>query len=218
MQQGARMCEKREYAGFLDRLFADVCDCVIAGLVSSLPYFVIDRWLLGVKTFRSAGVVLVIWYLWNLTYLVGRDGQSWGRKIAGIQVIHNEGGPIGFWRALSRNLFELSISLPFLYLGFLWVIWDRRKQAWHDKLFRTYVVRGIYPSRMKRAASGVIIAIGVGLFAMDLLGIYLTGDSSNIGGPIGLLMMIAGVSGFWRSRKVAQERHSPSAQSGKGES
>ena len=203
--------EEREYAGFLDRLFADVCDGVIAVLVAFLPYFVVDRWLLGGKSFRSAGVVLVIWFLWNLTYRVGKHGQSWGRKITGIQVINNEGGPIGFWRALGRNLFELSISLPFLYLGFLWVIWDKRKQAWHDKLFRTYVVRGIYPRLMKRIASAVIIAIGVGIVAVDWLAIYLTGDSSNIGGVIGLLGIIAGVSGLWRSRKVAQDRHLPSA-------
>jgi uncharacterized RDD family membrane protein YckC len=205
------MCDERKYAGFLDRLFADVCDCVIAGLVISVPYFVVDRWLLGVKTFRSAGVVFVIWYLWNLTYLVGMHGQSWGRKIAGIKVINNKGGLIGFWRALGRNLFELSISLPFLYLGSLWVIWDRRKQAWHDKVFRTYVVQGIYRSRMKRIASAVMIAIGVSLFALDLLVIYVTGDSSNIGGVVGLLMMIAGLTGLWRSRPVAQERHPNSA-------
>ena len=204
-------CEKREYAGFLDRLFGDVCDGVIAALVAFPLYFVVDQWLLGVKTFRAAGVVLVTWYLWNLTYLVGRHGQSWGRKIAGIKVINNEGGPIGFWKALGRNLIELSISLPFLYLGFLWVIWDKRKQAWHDKLFRTYVVRGIYLRLMKRIASAVIIAIGVGFFAIDLSAIYLTGDSTNILGVVGLLMMIAGVSGLRGSRKVAQERHSPSA-------
>ena len=26
------------------------------------------------------------------------------------------------------------------YLGFLWIIWDSRKQAWHDKIMKTYVV------------------------------------------------------------------------------
>ena len=32
------------------------------------------------------------------------------------------------------------LSAPFFYLGFLWVPWDADKQAWHDKVFRTYVV------------------------------------------------------------------------------
>ena len=27
-------------------------------------------------------------------------------------------------------------------LGFLWMVWDHRKQGWHDKLARTYVLKG----------------------------------------------------------------------------
>ena len=85
------------------------------------------------------------------------------------------------------------------------MIWDRRKHAWHDKLFRTYVVRAIYPSRMKRVASAVIIAIGVGLFALDLLAISVTGDSSYIGGPVGLF------NDRWTQRVLAVKEGCPGA-------
>ncbi len=36
---------------------------------------------------------------------------------------------------------EEEVSALPLYLGFLWVIWDPHKQAWHDKIFRTYVLK-----------------------------------------------------------------------------
>jgi len=42
--------------------------------------------------------------------------------------------PISFLRMLARNLFAGVIS-GILYLGFLWLLVDRRKQTWHDKLF-----------------------------------------------------------------------------------
>ncbi len=144
------MREEWRYAGFLDRLFGDFCDGIIAILVAVPAYFLIDRFFLGVESgfldddaFGATEVLLLLWFLWNLTYLVGTTGQSWGRKIAGVKVVDVEGRPVGFWRALGRNLFAMYISAPLIYLGFLWVIWDSQKQAWHDKIFRTFVVRRV---------------------------------------------------------------------------
>ncbi len=93
--------------------------------------------------FGAADAVVWAWFLWNLTYLVGRSGQSWGRKVADLKVVNSDGAPIGFWRSLGRNLFAAFISAPLLYLGFLWVIWDAQKQAWHDKVFRAYMIRRV---------------------------------------------------------------------------
>lgn len=127
------------------------------GLAAELPRaatcspsatFLVDRTLLGSPSglfdenaqFGAADAIAWTWFLWNLTYLVGRTGQSWGRKLIGLRVVGAEGLPIGFWRALGRNVFAGLISAIF-YLGFLWVIWDDKKQAWHDKVFRTFVIR-----------------------------------------------------------------------------
>jgi uncharacterized RDD family membrane protein YckC len=139
--------ERVEYAGFLNRLFADVCDSAVVLVLSLLVYYGLDRWLLGPDTgpFGEAiGVgdfVALAWFFWNLTYLVGKTGQSWGRKFGDVSVVGSRGEPIGFWRALLRNLFAAFISGPLFGLGFLWVIWDPAKQAWHDKVFGTYVVK-----------------------------------------------------------------------------
>jgi len=143
--------ERWEYAGFGDRLFGDICDGVIAVLLALPVYFIVDRLVLGHERgfldeehpLGAADVFLWVFFLWNLTYLVGKTGQSWGRKLAGLKVVDGDGDVIGFWRSLGRNVFAAFVSAPLLYLGFLWVIWDGRKQAWHDKVFRTYVIRRI---------------------------------------------------------------------------
>lgn len=87
----------------------------------------------------AVGLVLVV-----LIYLrmLARSGQTWGRRIAGVQVVRADtGGPPGWGKAIGRSLFENVISRNLLYLGYLWMIWDGKKQTWHDKVAGTYVIR-----------------------------------------------------------------------------
>lgn len=135
------------YARFGDRLCADVTDGLIAFLMAVPAYFIGARWNLGLETeflgelrYSPTDLVLVFWFLFNMTYLVGKTGQSWGRRVWGIKVVDGDGKPIGFIRALLRNLFAMYISAAIFYLGFLWILWDPHKQAWHDKVFRTFVM------------------------------------------------------------------------------
>lgn len=73
---------------------------------------------------------------------LGRTGQTWGRKIVGIKVVGTSTGqPIGFGRALGRSLFAGFISGQVCYLGYLWMLWDSKKQTWHDKVVSSTVVK-----------------------------------------------------------------------------
>ncbi len=73
---------------------------------------------------------------------LGRTGQTWGRRIVGIKVVGEATGePIGFGRALGRSLFAVFISAQIIYLGYLWMLWDDKKQTWHDKVVSSIVVR-----------------------------------------------------------------------------
>ncbi len=73
---------------------------------------------------------------------LGKTGQTWGRKIVGIKVIgETTGEPIGFGRALGRQLFASFISAQIVYLGYLWMLWDDKKQTWHDKVVSSIVVK-----------------------------------------------------------------------------
>jgi uncharacterized RDD family membrane protein YckC len=85
------------------------------------------------------GVLLSVFlYIWAM----GKTGQTWGARIVGVKVIDERTGtPLGFGRALGRTLFAYFISSAIFYLGYLWMLWDDKKQTWQDKVVNSVVVR-----------------------------------------------------------------------------
>ena len=49
-----------------------------------------------------------------------------------VDVRDRIGEPIGYGRAALRWLVSIVSALVFL-LGYLWMLWDSKKQTWHDK-------------------------------------------------------------------------------------
>ena len=86
-----------------------------------------------------AYAVFVIFVYWGR--LEGQQGQTPGKKAVGIRVVGDDGRPIGMGRAIGRNLFRSTVSGWICYLGFLWMLWDDRSQALHDKVVTSYVIR-----------------------------------------------------------------------------
>lgn len=137
------------FASFGDRFFADLMDCILA-LIVALPFwYLIDKLIFNINfwdlfdetsdKFGIANYIIIILFIYNMTYLVGKYGQSWGRRVFEIKVVDYSGNSIGFWRSLIRNILAISLSSIF-YLGFLWILWDKERQAWHDKIMKTYVI------------------------------------------------------------------------------
>ena len=82
--------------------------------------------------FVQAGATLAFWQ-----YRQATPGKAW----LGLAIIDAvTGGRVPFPRLVLRYLGMFLSALP-LGLGFLWVIWDRRKQGWHDRIAGTLVVR-----------------------------------------------------------------------------
>ena len=74
-------------------------------------------------------------------YLVGTRGQSPGKQALKIKVVRDSDGQlVGFGTALVRWLLHVVDALPF-GLGFLWPLWDNKKQTFADKIVSTVVVR-----------------------------------------------------------------------------
>ncbi len=70
----------------------------------------------------------------------GPKGQTVGKMALGIRVVDiARGGSIGHGRAFVRYLGRIVSSLPLL-LGYLWMLWDKEKQTWHDKFASSVVV------------------------------------------------------------------------------
>jgi len=63
-----------------------------------------------------------------------------GKILFDCKIVHAETGkPISLLQSIVRLLGYLLSALP-LGLGFLWALWDKRSQTWHDKLAGTVVV------------------------------------------------------------------------------
>jgi uncharacterized RDD family membrane protein YckC len=72
----------------------------------------------------------------------GPSGATLGKRATGVKIVDaTTGGPIGGGRAIGRWLFAITLSNVFFDLGYLWMLWDGRKQTWHDKVVSSVVVK-----------------------------------------------------------------------------
>ncbi len=67
-------------------------------------------------------------------------GTTPGKMLLGMRVARESGERAGFFTMLIRELIGKTISFIVFGLGFLWILLDKDKQGWHDKLMNTYVV------------------------------------------------------------------------------
>jgi uncharacterized RDD family membrane protein YckC len=67
-------------------------------------------------------------------------GTTIGGVLCGLQVVRLDGRPVDWGTSIVRAL-SCFLSLVVLGLGFIWIAIDRDRQAWHDKIAGTVVVR-----------------------------------------------------------------------------
>jgi uncharacterized RDD family membrane protein YckC len=133
------------YASWIQRVGAYLVD----GLCT-LP-FVILAVLLGSHTGSSgtAGVG-VLYYVFLLLALVvqgynrwfqaGKTGQSWGKKALGLRLVSEQTGqPIGAGLAFGRDIAHFVDGI-ICYIGYLFPLWDAKKQTIADKIVKTIVI------------------------------------------------------------------------------
>jgi uncharacterized RDD family membrane protein YckC len=86
--------------------------------------------------YRSVLLALVVGFFglfWT------RSGQTLGMASWRLRVEREDGARLGWGDTLRRLGWALVSLLP-LGLGFLWVLFDPERRAWHDRLSRTRVV------------------------------------------------------------------------------
>jgi uncharacterized RDD family membrane protein YckC len=128
-----------ELAGFGRRLGAQLIDLLWLLPLSFLLGFVAS--FVNGGEISSGGELManIIGALIVLIFWAERGGTP-GKLVLGLRIVDADTGggpPIG--RLVLRYFGYLISALP-LGLGYLWMIWDRRAQCWHDKLARTLVV------------------------------------------------------------------------------
>src|SRR5206468_13021288 len=92
----------------------------------------------------AAGVVagFLLWMAYDIYFEALHGGQTPGKKVAGVRVIGDGGGPIDFRAACVRNLLGLADALPVFYvLGAVLILVTGRRQRLGDLAAGTVVVR-----------------------------------------------------------------------------
>jgi len=127
-------------AGFWARFGAVFIDGIV---VAILPII-----LIAIGGASSSAGLLILGYLllvvggiaYEIYFHGGPTGQTLGKRAMGIRVVDaNTGGPIGYGRAAVRWIGRIISGIP-CYLGYLWMLWDKEKQCWHDKMANDVVV------------------------------------------------------------------------------
>jgi uncharacterized RDD family membrane protein YckC len=116
-------------AAFLDRLAAFSLDAIL--IIIAVQVLDFDR------EFARVGFLLALAYhvsFWTL------KATTLGGIICQLRLVRTDGAPVGFPEALVRGLTGI-FSLAVLGIGFLWILKDPDRQAWHDRVAGTYVVK-----------------------------------------------------------------------------
>jgi hypothetical protein len=78
--------------------------------------------------------------IWNRTFRQGRTGQSIGKQLLGIRLLSEQTmAPMGAGMSFVRDLAHTADGFA-AYVGYLWPLWDAKRQTFADKICRTVVV------------------------------------------------------------------------------
>ncbi|MCA1029813.1 RDD family protein [Bacillus timonensis] len=159
--------ERVEYAGFGARFGAYLLDAFILGIPLFILFFVLSIVMIG----STAGfeelmasetmeaeisdemvasvlgyylVVLLLALIVPVAYYAGFHASPWqatvGKKIVGLKVTDLNGNRISFWRGFGRYLAMSFLSGIFM-IGYIMALFTEKKQALHDLIAGTVVVR-----------------------------------------------------------------------------
>lgn len=84
-------------------------------------------------------VVTLSFFYSYFVFFLSTTGQTVGMALMGLRVVTITGQRLRPGRALLRTLCY-GLSLAPLGLGYLWVLGQDQRQAWHDRIARTYVL------------------------------------------------------------------------------
>jgi len=143
-------------SGFLRRLMAMVYDSF---LIIALFFIITVPFVLqvGEQTLTHDPVVHVLYQVvlvlsaflffgWFWTH----GGQTLGMRAWRLRTIKRDGSPMD-WPASMARFAAALLSIACIGLGFLWILVDPERLAWHDRLSRTRVV--VEPKKIKEKFS-----------------------------------------------------------------
>jgi len=116
------------HASFRDRVAAGMLDLILVLLAWQL----LDQ-------FRGARAFLLVLLAYHIGFWTWK-ATTIGGIICQLRVVRMDGTPVRFVDALVRGMSAI-FSIVVVGLGVFWILRDPERQAWHDKIAGTYVVK-----------------------------------------------------------------------------
>lgn len=131
--------EDVEYAGFWNRVGAIMIDGIILAIPLKLLEYLVGNSSQGIIILIALIDIIVRWL-----YFVLQESSSSratiGKKALGIKVIDMNGEQLSFGRATGRHFGKI-ISSIILFIGFVMAGFTEKKQALHDIMAKTLVIK-----------------------------------------------------------------------------
>ncbi|HSW48471.1 MAG TPA: signal peptidase I [Candidatus Saccharimonadales bacterium] len=124
-----------EKASFLERLAASIIDGLIIIAVVLILYITLKSQVSELETLASVfSLIFNSLFIW-------KKGATPGKMLMKIKVVNTLYQPVSLWQVILRESLGKGLSGLLFNLGYFWVLVDKKKQAWHDKIANTFVVK-----------------------------------------------------------------------------
>jgi len=157
------MSSERSYAGFWIRFVAIIIDYLIVGALSAFVIVPVlgavgimgsmgdfseigemDEGLLAGMIAALTGTLALVNLVVNWLYFALMESSSWqatlGKRAVGVKVINEQGSRVSFITATIRYIGKI-VSGAILLIGYIMAAFTAKKQALHDMIATTYVVK-----------------------------------------------------------------------------
>ena len=132
--------EPPKIAGLARRLAAVCYDCILIGallmVITGIFVSLNHNEIVGGPALQS---VLFLATFTFYTFFWRRGGQTLGMRSWRIKLISLTGQPVSLNQCLLRFMVAL-LSWGFLGLGWIWMLFDKQKRTWHDRVSETQLI------------------------------------------------------------------------------
>lgn len=142
------------HASLLIRLMAILYDSLLLFallMIATLPFTLITGgppqtpWSrLGLQLYLLLIIFLFFGWFWR------HGGQTLGMRSWRLKLVSENGLPVS-WAQIAVRWFGAFLSLTALGLGYLWILLDPEKRAWHDMLSHSRIIR--LPKNSKKSGN-----------------------------------------------------------------
>lgn len=132
-----------KYAGFWRRTLATIIDYIwLYGSIYTILYFIVIS---DTKSYETAIGLIWLTLEWIVPFLIviafwSTKAATPGKMLLKTKIVDSKTNEKPTLARLLLRYFAYFVSIIPLFMGIIWVSWDKKKQGWHDKIARTVVV------------------------------------------------------------------------------